>query len=423
MKMDTSIKNKYCKFFLCIISMLLFSYSSNSQETQLKVQEYFEIAVKNNPALLSDYKAYEAALQKLPQVSALTDPNFSVGYFISPVETRVGPQLAKFSLSQMFPWFGTLKANENVSALEAEAYFQNFLDSRNKLYWKVAQSYYDILENQELQKLEKENIEILHEYKALSERKLSNSKASMVDVLRVDIMIDDAETELSLLEDKYQPLLTAFQNILNSETEPEFNAIPDVTGFESEISVDTALQNHPLVQFIDYKRESSKERIESIRKQSLPKIGVGLDYVVVGERNDVTLNDNGKDILMPMVSISLPIFRKKYKAQVKEAELMQEQYQLKKQNVINDLSTEYSSTVYEINKQSEYISLYQRQIQKVNNTLSILEKTYAASGVEFEELLRSRQQLLKYQKLETIAKVKKATLIEKYNYLTSKRQL
>jgi outer membrane protein TolC len=217
--------------------------------------------------------------------------------------------------------------------------------------------------------------------------------------------------------------LTAFQNILNSETEPEFNAIPDVTGFESEISVDTALQSHPLVQFIDYKRESSKERIESIRKQSLPKIGVGLDYVVVGERNDVTLNDNGKDILMPMVSISLPIFRKKYKAQVKEAELMQEQYQLKKQNVINDLSTEYSSTVYEINKQSEYISLYQRQIQKVNNTLSILEKTYAASGVEFEELLRSRQQLLKYQKLETLTKVKKATLIEKYNYLTSKRQL
>ncbi|WMN06091.1 TolC family protein [Marivirga arenosa] len=421
--MDTSIKNTYYKFFLSMISLLLLSHSSYAQESQMKVQEYFEIAVENNPGLQSDYKAYEAALQKLPQVSTLADPNFSIGYFISPVETRVGPQLAKFSLSQMFPWFGTLKANENVAALEAEAYFQNFLDSRNKLYWKVAQSYYDILENQELQKLEKENIEILHEYKALSERKLSSSKASMVDVLRVDIMIDDAETELSLLEDKYQPLLTAFQNILNSETEPEFNSIPDVKGFEPEMSVDTALQSHPLVQFIDYKRESSQERIESIRKQSLPKIGVGLDYVVVGERNDVTLSDNGQDVLMPMVSISLPIFRKKYKAQVKEAELIQEQYQLKKQNVINDLSTEYSSTVYEINKQAEYISLYQRQIEKVNNTLSILEKTYAASGVEFEELLRSRQQLLKYQKLETLAKAKQATLIEKYNYLTSKRQL
>ncbi|WKK79285.2 TolC family protein [Marivirga arenosa] len=387
------------------------------------MQEYFEIAVKNNPAILSDYKAYEAALQKLPQVSALADPNFSIGYFISPVETRVGPQLAKFSLSQMFPWFGTLKANENAAALEAESYFQNFLDSRNKLYWKVAQSYYDILENHKLQKLEKENIDILHEYKALAERKLSNSKASMVDVLRVDIMIDEAETELLLLEDKYPSLLTAFQNILNSETEPELNSIPIIAGFESKISLDTAFQNHPLVQAIDYKKESSKERIESIRKQSLPKIGVGLDYVIVGERNDVTSSDNGKDVLMPMVSVSLPIFRKKYKAQIKEAELIQEQYQLKKENLLNDLSTENASTLYEINKQLEYISLFGRQIEKVNNRLSILEKTYTASGVEFEELLRSRQQLLKYQKLETIAKAKQATLIEKYNYLTSKRQL
>ncbi|NLO02728.1 MAG: TolC family protein, partial [Bacteroidales bacterium] len=105
-------------------------------------EDYFQTAAENNPGLLAKYKEYEAALQKIPQVSSLSDPAFSFGYFISPAETRSGPQRAKFSLVQMFPWFGTLKSQGDVAALRAEAKFQNFLDARNKLWFQVASVYY-----------------------------------------------------------------------------------------------------------------------------------------------------------------------------------------------------------------------------------------------------------------------------------------
>src|SRR5680860_518238 len=74
------------------------------------LDEYFKIAADNNPGLLSQRREFEAALQKVPQANSLPDPSFSVSAFGQMVETRVGPQQARFSLSQMFPWFGTLKA-------------------------------------------------------------------------------------------------------------------------------------------------------------------------------------------------------------------------------------------------------------------------------------------------------------------------
>ncbi|WKK75728.2 TolC family protein [Marivirga salinae] len=413
------MRHRYIYLTIVTSLVLLLSFSANAQNTNSDLDEYFKIAVENNPKLQAEYKAYEAVLQKLPQASSLADPNLSIGYFISPVETRVGPQLARFSLTQMFPWFGTLKAQENVVALEAEARFQSFLDARNKLYWEVASQYYPLYELKKLVQIEKENIEILKSYKSLAERKFSSSSGSMVDVLRVDIMIDDTETNLEILKQKEKPLLTAFQNVLNKEVELEISEDLTPLNFERSLVKDSLFNDHPLIQSLEYKIQSAEANERVAQKQGLPKIGLGLDYVIVGERQDMVLADNGKDVLMPMVSVSLPIFRKKYNAQKKEAQLMQESYELQKQNVKNQLDTDYESTVFEIEKQLELLNLYQRQIKKTENTLEIIWKSYSSSGADFEEVLRIQQQFLKYRKLKARAEVEFCISIQKYEYLIS----
>ena len=419
--MRHSYSLKYFKLFLSICFLALLSFSTNGQDSTKRLDSFFKIAVENNPKLLAEYKAYEAALQKLPQSSSLSDPNLSIGYFVSPVETRVGPQLARFSLTQMFPWFGTLKAQENVVALEAESNFQSFLNVRNKLYWEVASAYYPLYELRKLQQIEKENVEILKSYKALAERKFSSSKGNMVDVLRVDIMMEDAKTNLEILEQKEKPLIRAFQNVINKEVEVEIPETLNSIDFELSLVKDSLFDAHPLIQMLEYKKQAAEANESLAQKQGLPKIGLGLDYVIVGERQDMDLADNGKDIFMPMVSISLPIFRKKYTAQKKEAQLMQESFELQKQNLKNQLDTDYESALFEIDKQLELMNLYERQVKKTESTLEILWKTYSASGTDFEEVLRIQQQFLKYRKLKATAEAEFNIKIERYNYLISRQ--
>ncbi|WP_339650078.1 TolC family protein, partial [uncultured Salegentibacter sp.] len=91
-----------------IISLLLISLWGGVGIAQ-ELEDYLKIAAENNPKLQSAYTQFEAALQQSPQVSSLPDPTLTVSAFGRMVETRLGAQEARFSLMQMFPWFGTLK--------------------------------------------------------------------------------------------------------------------------------------------------------------------------------------------------------------------------------------------------------------------------------------------------------------------------
>ena len=405
-----------------IITLIIILVSGLSAVQAQTLDSYLEMAAKNNPGLQSKYKEFEAALQKIPQVNALPDPSFSFGYFISPVETRVGPQRAKFSLSQMFPWFGTLEAKGDAAALMAAAKYQSFLEAQNKLYFDVAASYYPLYELQQMQEIELENIEILESYKTIATRKFENGAAPMVDVLRVDIILKDSRTNLEILNEKEHALVSTFNNLLN-RNENEDVIVADTlqaTGVEIEAVKDSLLLRNPTINALDLKTKASKANEIIAQKQGLPNIGVGLDYVVVGEPSGMSVADAGKDILMPMVSVSIPLFRKKYDAAEKEARFMQESYTLQKENVLNSLSSEFDRTLFEITQQLELLKLYREQVTTTEQSLNLLFSSYGNSGKEFEEVLRMQQQLLKYEKMMATAEVQYQIALAKLNYITAK---
>lgn len=403
---------------ICILTLLLTTKHSAAQT----LRDYQQVAAENNPGLQSKYKEFEASLQKVPQVNTLPDPTFSFGYFISPVETRVGPQQAKFSLTQMFPWFGTLKAQGDVVALMAEAKYQLFLDARNQLFYQVATAYYPLYELNRWKQIEQENIDILQSYKTIANSKFKNGVAPMVDVLRVDIMLKDAETNLSILNQKENTLLTTFNKLLNRDQDEPVAIIDSLVAasLPDNFRKDSLLTGNPMLDALDLKIKASEASEIAAQKQGLPKFGVGLDYVMVGERTDMALSDNGKNVLMPMVTISIPIFRKKYIAAKKEAQLMQETYGLQKKEMKNSLLSNYEMTWFQIQQQKQLLSLYEQQIQTSQQSLNLLFTSYGNSGKEFEEVLRMQQQLLKYEKMKATAEVQFQVALARLNYITAK---
>ena len=386
------------------------------------LEDYQKIAAENNPGLQGRYKEFKAALEKVPQVSSLPDPTLSFGYFISPVETRVGPQQAKFSLSQMFPWFGTLEAQGNAAALMAQAKYQSFIDARNKLYYHVADAYYPLYELDEQLRLQRENLEILESFMTLAQSKYENNQSSMVDVLRVDIMIKDARTNIDILEDKRQPLLTRFNNQLNRDASETVSIVDtiNVSPLPDGYRRDSLLINHPLLEELSLKEEAMKEQEKAAIRKGLPSFGLGLDYVLVGERTDMDLADNGQDALMPMVTVSLPIFRGKYKAAKEEARIMQEAYRDMRQEMANNLGSAYEMVWFEMEKQRQNLDLYREQIDETSQALNLLFTSYSNNGNDFEEVLRMQQQLLKYQMMQATSLSEYKIAEAKLNYITSK---
>lgn len=409
------------KYLIIIIGcLLLFPFGLQAQT----IEDYLKEASEYNPNLKASYATFEASLKRVSQVNALPDPTISFGVFISPIETRVGAQRAKVSLSQMFPWFGTLKAKEDVATLQAEAMYNEFLNDKNELYFKVKKAYYPLYEIKRHILLMEEYLAILETYKQLATTSVSNGKASMTDVIRVDIMIENMKTDIQLLQDKLIPYSISFNRLLN-RPDSSMIVITDslsLVEIEEQYRRDSLLVTNPKLKAIDSKIEATSSMVEVAKKSGLPKFGIGLDYAFISERTDMSVPDNGKNAIMPMVSMSLPIFRGKYKASVEEAQLMQTSLEHKKESMENTLFSTYEIAWYELGKAEQLAALYNSQMVKTEQMVDLLYVAYGNSGKDFEEVLRMQQQLLKYQIALATSSTKFHVALAQLDYITAKSE-
>lgn len=139
-----------------------------SQEKTDSLFNYLEIAVKNNPTVLQRFAEYEAALQKVPQVGSLPDPEASLGVFLKPMELVGGNQLADIQLMQMFPWFGVLKFAKDEMSLMAKAKYETFRDAKLQVFYDVQRTWYDLNKIKQNIRVSEKNIDLLRTIERLA---------------------------------------------------------------------------------------------------------------------------------------------------------------------------------------------------------------------------------------------------------------
>ncbi|MFN2262119.1 MAG: TolC family protein [Psychroflexus sp.] len=404
--------------FILVGCLLCFSANAQDLDT-LKVR-----AAQNNLDLKAQYKAFEAQLENVTQAKSWQDPNLSFGYFISPIETRVGPQIARFSLTQMLPWFGTYKAKGDMAAFRAEAEFEKFQDQKLKLYLKVAEKYYDLSALRFIAELETEQLQILEDLKTIVESNYENNKANLVDILRVELQIDKQKNTIQVLKEQDQALVTQLNQLMNRPLQtPVLISNPEQILEQKEFKeMDSISENHPRLEMIRNLQESNKAESVLAKKQALPQFGVGLDYAIIQDRN-VMNADAGQDAIMPMLSVSLPIFGKKNKSRKKQTSLQGESLQFQLENEESRLESEILVAQYQYDELINSVELHEKQMQKLNDILKLSEVALANGEMQIEEVLRLYEEHLLHHKMKirTLADLQKTN--ETLNYLTSNSEL
>ncbi len=412
------------KTYIRILMFIFIFGMGSAQSFSQTLDDYLQTAAKNNPKLKSSYAQFEAAMERTPQVSSLPDPTLTMSAFGRMTETRVGAQEARFSLTQMFPWFGTLQAKEDASVLMAEAKFQNYLDMRNQLFFEIKSVYAELYAIEETIQLKKENLTILDSYRELSLSRFKSGNAPMVNVIKVDIQRDAAITEIELLEEIMKPLQTRFNLMLNRE--PEITVqIQDTLIFKyDDILVDPQdlFENHPSVAGLEKQKESFEMQQIVAQKEGLPMLGLGVDYSIISKRTDANPEMNGQDAIMPMLTVTLPIFRKKYRAAKKEAEFMASSMEQEQKAQKNELQSAYEMTLYDLKKAEQLIALYEKQLVSSGQASKLLISGFSNSIIDFEEVLQMNQDILMLQTQEVEAIKNGFTAKAKLDYLISKSE-
>ena len=264
-------------------------------------------------------------------------------------ETRVGPQNWNVSLSQQFPWFGLLKFQGDAATQFAKAKYEEFENEKSNLFFEVKTSFYNYYFITKAITITKENLDILQMFKSISLVKIEAGKSTIADELRVEIELNDLENQLLLLQDKKSTMQVKFNDLLNQSValQSPDNLWEDEMPFEKQTTLDSILLANHTLKSLDFKINAFADKEKAAKKMGMPKFGIGVSYTSVGKSPNLNLPsaENGKDILMfPMISVSIPLYRKKYSAMIREAQYQQESQSNLKLEVKNKLTTIYDNT-------------------------------------------------------------------------------
>ena len=408
---------------ILLIAVFMFLVLGASKiQAQEELDNYLVTAAENNPGLKAAFNDYMAALQVAPQVKALPDPQVAFAYFISPVETRMGPQQFKFTASQMFPWFGTLKAKESLALQAAKAKYERFEEVKSKLFNDVKAAYFDLYFNQKAVAITMENIEILKSFQSLANIKIEAGLVSSVDEYRIEMELNELENQLALLNDKANVLTVAFNNLLNVDNQSAILLPNDLwttdLAYSKEAVLDSIAQfNHQLLS-IDMQQAALAYKKEVADLMGKPNFKIGLDYTIIGKGEN---NLAGKDaFVFPMVGISIPLYRNKYKAMVQEAVYEETAKSNEKENKANMLETLFEKSWKDYQDANRRIALYTTQLDLAQKSINILETDYSTGSKNFEEVLRMDRKVLKYHLEKEKAKADKQAAIAFIEYLMGK---
>src|SRR5680860_847961 len=385
------------KAHLNVLTFLLLLFSAIGGHAQ-QLQSYIQEAEANNPDIQTFELRYNIAQEKVNEVNTLPNTTISAGYFVSETETRTGAQRARFSISQMLPWFGTITARENYASSMADAEFVEIVVAKRKLALEVAQLYYQLYAIRAKQKVLDENIQLLTTYERLALTSVEVGKASAVDVLRLQIRQNELQQQKEVLLQQANGIQVGFNKKLDRRYDNAVQvATPlDIPAIDLEYRYDALSDNPELLKY-DRLYESVVQSELLNQKERAPSIGIGLDYVPVAERTDMMPADNGKDIVMPMVSLSIPIFNNAYTSVTKQNELRQKELEAQKKERLNVLQSTFSRAISQRNQARISFDTQTKNLDQARDAEEILTKNYETGTIDFNDLLDIQELQLKFQ--------------------------
>lgn len=370
-----------------------------NEEASLK--DYLVYAALNNPGLEAGFNRWKAALERIPQVKALPNPQFSYTYMIQDVETRVGPQKDRFGLSQMFPWFGTLDLRGSVADEAAKGTYEEFQSAKLKLFYQVKEAYYEYYYLARAIAVTEDNIRLLKHFESVAQAQYK-AGAPVAGVIKAQVELGKLDDRQRSLKDMREPMVARLNAALNRPYEAELpwpkEAPRHEVLFTNEEIFEALQKMNPDLKSMDYAITKEEESMRLARKSYYPNIMVGVDYIAVGDAMNPDTPDSGKDAVMAMVALDLPIWRGKYRAGVKEAMLRREAASQTREEMENQIEARLKMVLYRFRDAERKINLYgSTLVPEAEQSLNVTEEAYRSGKVDFLNLIDAERLLLEFQ--------------------------
>lgn len=376
-------------------------------QSELVLDSLRQEVVSRNPTLAAMRSAWQAAIERYPQVTTLDDPQF--GYGIAPGtvgsdEVNFGQ---KFELSQRFPWPGKLGLRGQVALGQAEAAGHDFDATRLRLFEATETAFYEYYFVHRAIEINRTNQELLLELKRIAERRYGAGLVHKQDALQAEVEHKHLVHNGIVLERARSVTTARINTLLNLPPETTLPKPPKtLAGVRSlaprDVLADNALQHRPELSALVSRVRAHEAEVTLAKREYFP------DLAVTGGYNSLWQADE----LRPTVGIgfNVPIQLGRRDAALSEAQAQERRARSELEATRSQVLFEVSHAADDVNESMHVVRLYAASIipaadeslesarsgyeTGTNDFLTLIaaEKTLMLARLSYEEALASYHQ-------------------------------
>ena len=285
-------------------------------------------AIEQNPALLASRARYQAARQRVPQVTALPDPTLNVSQALRSVETRVGSQTGGITLTQSLPWFGARDLRGRVALSEADAQFRLHQAEEREVIARVRRTFYDLAYLDAALRLLDEEHALLGHYETLARARYSTGQGLQQAVIRLQAELTRISDRQRQLGRQRRILGVNLNTLCGRAPQTAVSPVPSLERPEVNLDREHLLglggrNRHELLAAAALV-QAGEEAVELAGMSFRPRFTASLALMNVAGRDPLDSvgplpPDEGKNSVSVSLGVSLPVWKESYRAGVEEA--------------------------------------------------------------------------------------------------------
>jgi outer membrane protein TolC len=245
----------------------------------------------------------------------------------------------------------------------------------------------------------------------------SGGEGGLSSLIRIQLEIAESESNIESLRAEISMSEARFNTLLNRPPTAEVVVGDEPAQLTLLPDMETALlqlrEQNPMLGMIREETLAYEAKAVMDKKMGYPMFGIGLQYMLIGKLPEAGMDEmsaanavsgmNGQDMLMPMLSVSIPLYRNKYKAAQKETQLLRQATEAKFADVANKTEAELYRAKYELDDAARKIALYKKQADLARTTGELLTREFASGTGSLNDLIQVQRQLLDYSLKESEA--------------------
>ncbi|MEO9595249.1 TolC family protein [Rhodopirellula bahusiensis] len=378
----------------------------NSQLSTGQPVDYFiSQALAAHPSIQAARQRVQAELERIPQVTALPDPQFNNTFWPlhdNSIQTAAGRVANQMSLQQGVPFPDKLRTKGSIVSREAQMAQAEVERIERKITESVRLSYYEVWYATRAIAIIEESRDLVDDLAKVAEARY-RSGGTQQDVLRAQLEIDRLDDQIIQLTKQLEMSQADLAALLQQPVSLLPQATEELGIADAPMQLDALIsqaeQCNPSLRGLaaEIQRDRQKQRLACL--QQYPDFMVGLNWGIVSDNHDVISPvANGNDNLSITFGTTLPIWREKINAGVREASRRTSSTQQRLEAERDEIYGRLRRLLAQADSLVEQTDIYEdRIIPRTEDTLKLAIADYRGERTDFFTLIETYRELLMFE--------------------------